>query len=388
MNKSFNIYQNIDNIDAAELKRVAGLDNPEEVVWPESKKYTVTLAGKECTVTTSFAGLDFDVDGDLDAFSALSTMMSQKEVEAQIWKEDPNARSDAVYYAQPEFLPGLPKLTEEEKDHRVAFTAAVLTLLSDQKTIDYLAESVPKKKNGLFHKGRVFKVGLTGFADRFSNELVEIVAKSKDETKLTISVTRRGTSPEEIDAWNQDFISTYHEGLPISEAFKTIFEKMGEIFNSEEKSTNTSERDSSEETNDDELNNVPDEIKPYVIHPESLDLTGKTVVFDYSIIMREVDGEWLYMRDYIIIEAKDPDVAFRITGQRDKNDPENPIVGKTIEAGGTVRRDISGKTDYYIKDLINPFSETEIKKILEQKEKGKPLMVIPMDVFKKILSKD
>lgn len=379
MSKFFNIYENIDRINPADLKRAAGIKNPEKLEWPKGKKYKVQLSGQECTVTTSFARLDERVDGNLDAFSALSTMMTREEVEARIWKEDPNARSDAVYYAQPEFLPGLPELTEDEKERRRAYTAAILTLLSDQKTIEFLAECAPRKKNGLFHKGRVFKIGLTGFADRYSNELLEIVGKSKDETKLTISIVGRSTSPDELDEWNNDFISTYHEGIPISEAFAKVFETINDKTSSE---CNLTESDETEDI----LKDVPNELRPYIICPEDIDFIGKTFVFDYSIIMREVDGEWLYMRDYKIIEDKDPEVAFRITAQRDKNDPENPIVGETIEAGGTVRRDISGKTDYYIKDMVDPFSETETKKILEQKEKGKPLMVIPMDVFKTILS--
>ena len=227
MEKYFSVYENIDLVDPVELKRAAGIQDPEGVSWPKGKKYKVQLAGTECTITTSFSGLDGRVYGNLDAFSALSTMMTRDEVEERIWKLDPNGGSDAYLYATAEFLPGLPELTREEKEHRRAFTAAILTLLSDQKTIEYLAESAPRKKNGLFHKGRVFKIGLTGFADRYSNELLEIVGKSKDETKLTISVIGRSTSPDELDAWTHDFISTYHEGLPISEALKTVFEKTG-----------------------------------------------------------------------------------------------------------------------------------------------------------------
>ncbi len=154
-------------------------------------------------------------------------MMALEEVVERIWKEDPNGGSDAAYYATAEFLPGLPDLSRDEQEHRRAFTAAVLCLLSNQETMKLLAECAPRKKNGLFHKGRVFKIGLTGLADKYSNELLEIVGKSKDETTLVISVTSRRTSPDELDAWTHDFISTYHEGLPISEAMKTIFEKSG-----------------------------------------------------------------------------------------------------------------------------------------------------------------
>ena len=226
MSKFFNIYENIDAIDPAELKRAAGLKDPEKVTWPKGKKYKVALGGKECSVTTYFSGAEGSAYGQYDAYTALSTMMTRDEVVDRMWKEDPNGGSDAVNYAYAEFLPGLPELTKEEKEHRQAFTAAILTLLSDQKTMEVIAECAPRKKNGLFHKGRVFKIGLTGFADKYSNELIEIVGRSKDETKLSVTITGRNTSPDELEAWNQDFISTYHEGLPISEAFKTVLDSI------------------------------------------------------------------------------------------------------------------------------------------------------------------
>ena len=228
MSEYFNIYENIDQINIAELKRAAGLKDPDKVVWPKGKKYKVQLAGKECTVTTSFANAEGKTDGYhlLDAYSALSTMMTRDEVVDKIHKEDPNGHTDADLYATAEFLPGLPKLTDKEVEQRRAFTAAILTLLSDQKTIEVLAECAPRKKNGLFAKGRVFKIGLTGLAEPYNSELIEIVGKSKDETKMIVSVLGRNTSPDELEAWNQDFISTYHEGLPISEALRKVFKNI------------------------------------------------------------------------------------------------------------------------------------------------------------------
>ena len=223
MSTYFKLYENIDKIDPTELKRVAGIKDPEKVVWPKGKKYKVQLGGTECSVTTSFTRLEDRVDGTLDAFTALSTMLTRDEVVERMWKEDPNGHTDAVDYAYAEFLPGIPTLSSEEIEHRRAFTAAVLTLLSNQETMEAIAECAPRKKNGLFHKGRIFKIGLTGLAEKYSSELIEIVGKSKDETKLTISVLGRNTSPDELEAWNQDFISTYHAGLPISEALKKVY---------------------------------------------------------------------------------------------------------------------------------------------------------------------
>ena len=221
MSEYFNLYENIDQINVPELLKSAGIAEP--VTWPKGKKFKVQLSGEECTVTTSFRQLEDRIDGDVDAFAALSTMLTKEEVINRIWKEDPNGGTDAVDYAQAKFLPGLPELTDEERKQRKAFAAAVLTILSDQKTIEAIAECAPRKKNGLFHKGRIFKIGLTGFANTYDDTLVEIIGKNKDDTSMIISIDDRHTSPEELDDWGKDFISTYHEGLPVSEAFKAAF---------------------------------------------------------------------------------------------------------------------------------------------------------------------
>lgn len=222
MNGFFNLYENIDKIDVTELKRAAGLNETGEIVWPKGEKYKVQVAGKQFQVATSVVKLDERVKGDYDAYTALSTMLSRDEVVSIIQKEDPNGDTDADVFATAEFLPGLPKLTKDEVEQRRAFTAVIVTLLSDQKTMELIADSMPKKKNGFLYKGRIFKIGLTGLADSNENEMMEIVAKSKDDTNILISVTKRYTSPDELDAWKQDFISTYHEGLPVSEVLKTV----------------------------------------------------------------------------------------------------------------------------------------------------------------------
>lgn len=300
MDKYFNLYEYIEMIDPAELKRAAGLDDPEKIIWPKGKKYKVQLSGKECTITTSFSGVDRKVNGDLDAYIALSTMMSRDEVVEQIHKEDPNGGTDAEYYATAQFLPGLPRLTDEEIEHRKAFTAAILTLLSDQRTIETLAECAPRKKNGLFHKGRVFKIGLTGFADDYGDQLLEIIGKSKDETSLLISIIKRSTSPEELEAWQKDFVSTYHEGLPLSEALKVILEPIeaeaGRTVNakkiipdlfeglgdgSQEIDTSLFERDvdylKGVNYKKDQIQRKLDTLKKYLIDPNEIEWDGKGV---------------------------------------------------------------------------------------------------------------
>ena len=90
MSKVFNIYENIDMIDPAELKRAAGLKDPEKVTWPKGKKYKVQLGGKECSVTTYFSNAEGSAYGQFDAFTALSTMMTRDEVVEKMWELDPN----------------------------------------------------------------------------------------------------------------------------------------------------------------------------------------------------------------------------------------------------------------------------------------------------------
>ena len=309
--KVFKIYENIDRIDPAELKRAAGLKDPEKITWPKGKKYTVQLEGTECSVTTYFSRAKESLYGHYDAYNALSTMMTRDEVVERIRKADPDGGSDAAYYAAAEFLPGLEDLTSDEKEHRKAFTAAILTLLSDQSTMQVIAECAPRKKNGLFHKGKVFKIGLTGLADKYSNELIEIVGKSKEETKLSVSVTKRRTSPEELEQWENDFISTYHEGLLISEALKTVFENIKNIQDSSASKVikkgkivpdifkgmgdGTQELDVSglEETidntkglcaiNKEKAQSMLDKISKHLVDPNTIDWNGKGVYIDRDV---------------------------------------------------------------------------------------------------------
>ncbi len=309
MEKYFNIYENIDKIDLAKLKEAAGINSSYEVTWPKGKKWKVMLSGKECTVTTSFANAAGKANGNLDAFSALSTMMTREEVVERIRREDPDGGSDAVYFAQAEFLPGLPKLTDEERKCRIEFTAAVLTLLSNQKTIEMIAETAPKKKNGLLHKGRITKIGLTGFAESYGNNLVEIIGKAKDETNMLISITERSTSPEELEEWNHDFISTYHEGLPISEAFNIVLADIPDIpdtpvasksrrvqtikpdlfdgLGTGEQKIDTSDLDKNEDYStgvkpkyQKEVQELLGEISKYLIDPNKIEWDGKGVFID------------------------------------------------------------------------------------------------------------
>ena len=127
MSSYFNIYEKIDTVDLDELLNAAGIKDFDNITWPKGKTYKVLLEGTECSVTTSFRQLEDRIDGDLDAYTALSTMMSRDEVVERIHKEDPNGHSDADWYAHAEFLPSLPELTESEREQRLAFSAAILS---------------------------------------------------------------------------------------------------------------------------------------------------------------------------------------------------------------------------------------------------------------------
>ena len=67
-----------------------------------------------------------------------------------------------------------------------------------------------------------------------------------------------------------------------------------------------------------------------------------------------------------------------------ETDPDNPIVGGVLDAGGIVKNSISGKTDYYV------VGESQIdgsrnKNYVAQKEKGKPIVAISVNNLKQLL---
>ncbi len=220
--KHFRIYENLDALDLTPLLTAAGTAPG---VWPKGKKYKVKLNGKDFEVTTYFSKSQEKADGldyGRDAAAELKDMKTREEVVAAIQKSDPNRRTDAEYYATPEFRNQSPTLTDEQLQRRRTFIAAVATLISNQKAMEIIAANAQKKKDGTLHKGRVQKIALSGIADGW-NFVYAIVARNKTDTAISVTFEDFISKPGDLDEWNNDFISTYHEGQPISEALAAVF---------------------------------------------------------------------------------------------------------------------------------------------------------------------
>ena len=108
---------------------------------------------------------------------------------------------------------------------------------------------------------------------------------------------------------------------------------------------------------------------------DSLEFEGKAFVFDKTIA-EFVIGDKRYFHD-----EYDQLRGYPYDGYYGEDDPENSIVKAVVEAGGVVRRSISGKTDYYVVGVY----DNKNKDYQKQKEKGKPVVAISLEDLKRIL---
>ena len=108
---------------------------------------------------------------------------------------------------------------------------------------------------------------------------------------------------------------------------------------------------------------------------DSLDFEGKTFVFDKTIAQFKVGEKRYYHDEYDQLHG------YPYEGYYGEDDPENSVVKAVLEAGGIVRRSISGKTDYYVVGVY----DNKNKDYQKQKEKGKPIVAISLEDLKRIL---
>jgi len=75
------------------------------------------------------------------------------------------------------------------------------------------------------------------------------------------------------------------------------------------------------------------------------------------------------------------------TGFHGPDSPENPIVKKVIEAGGVMRKNVSGKTDYLVLNnhAVSSGMGKKCKDALTQIDKGKNLTIITVDNLLEVL---
>lgn len=223
MTDKFSIYENMDALDFTALIEAAGTAPGE---WPKGKKFKVDLNGKEFEVTTYFSKSQEkakELYAVWDAAAEFKIMKTPEEIEQEIATSDPKARRDVEYRATGVFRKESPRLDRRHMQHRIEFIAAVANLISEQKTIEAIAAAAPKKKDGTLHKARVQKIALSGMVDDNRNTVCAIVARNKTDKAISITFESYPSKAGDLDAWNNDFISTYHADLPISKALELLF---------------------------------------------------------------------------------------------------------------------------------------------------------------------
>lgn len=103
---------------------------------------------------------------------------------------------------------------------------------------------------------------------------------------------------------------------------------------------------------------------------DKLDFTNKSFVFDSSLSFFRCGGEWISREEYFNRNFPHSD------GYLSEFDKENPIVIKVAEAGGFVRKAISGKTDYYVVGKSQNDSPAKNRDYQQQLAKGKSIVAI------------
>lgn len=213
--ETFNIYQNMEK-----LSRNTSSTLTINSDWPKEERYTVNCNGFMITIQTYLAkGYAQFSPGGYDAYSAIESMYARQLEDSEIlWETDGEPQFD-----DPEFdYSKLVLLEENDINNRIAFTAAIANLISNQETMEAIVSAAEKKKDGSLHKGRILKIASSGVAGGLNN-VIAIVARAKTAVSMSVTIEDYFCKPGDNELWANDFISTYHEGLPVSEELKKIF---------------------------------------------------------------------------------------------------------------------------------------------------------------------
>ena len=211
---NFSVYDKLDSLDITKLTA-----SVKKMEWPKGKRYTVNCNGIEIKVQTYLAKAGEKMPGfGYDAYSAIESMyvreLSREEIR---WENNGEPQ-----YADPQFnTKDLTRLSDEQIQKRTDFIIAIANLINNQETMDAIVQAAAKKKNGTLHKNRVVKIVCAGVSDSI-DRVYAIVARAKTDNTMSITFEDVLCRPGDIDVWANDFISTYHEGLPVSEAIKEI----------------------------------------------------------------------------------------------------------------------------------------------------------------------
>ena len=211
----FAIYSNLDTLNISKL-----LESAKSVDWPKGKRYTVNCNGIEIKAQTYLAKAGANMPAFVyDAYAAIESMEARElKKEEILWETNGEPQ-----YADPRFNEGkLTKLNDEQIHKRMDFIVAIANLINNQETMDAIVQMAAKKKNGTLHKNRVVKIACAGASDYF-DRVYAFVARAKTDNTMSITFEDVLCKPGDNEIWANHFISTYHEGLPVSEALKELF---------------------------------------------------------------------------------------------------------------------------------------------------------------------
>lgn len=211
---NFLIYNRLDSLDISKLVNAAGITN-----WPKGKRYMVNCNGVEIKVQTYLAKAGEKMpEYGYDAYSAIESMyVRELRREEILWEYNGEPQ-----FADPRFnTKELTRLSDEQIQKRTDFIIAIANLINNQETMDAIVQAAAKKKNGTLHKNRVVKIACAGISDSL-DRVYAIIARAKTDNTMSITFEEVLCRPEDNGVWANDFVSTYHEGLPVSEAIKEI----------------------------------------------------------------------------------------------------------------------------------------------------------------------
>lgn len=107
---------------------------------------------------------------------------------------------------------------------------------------------------------------------------------------------------------------------------------------------------------------------------KNIDYDGKAFVLDSDVMYFKVGSKWILGKEW----EREGYTSYE--GYLDETDADNPVVKAIVEAGGVVRRNISGKTDYFV--VSDPNSESsKARDYNAQLEKGSSVIAIPVEAI-------
>lgn len=189
-------------IDPEEARKTVFLSpDAKKVLTPKAAEYAATQGKVELAVTykvgTKLKAIRQLLDGSrcYAAEECLDHILSGEEVAD---REDPNRRTDAFLYAEPELdEEKVSALGMEEKLDRYAWFVAVANKVAQEDVLAFILENAPKKKNGTFAKNKLVVVVALPIVFGSYLSYYEIVGKAKTDNQMEITIQERRFSEDE-----------------------------------------------------------------------------------------------------------------------------------------------------------------------------------------------